>query len=154
MLRYVACVAAFLVGAPLWAGELDAEFGGKPAAAKVASPAPNTQPDLVSELDGESPAQAHRRGWGGWGWRGGWGGGWGWRGGWGGGWGGRGRWRWGGGGWGGGGWRGGWGGGRGGGAGWGGGGGGGDGWGGWGWGNGWGGPFVTHSSPVWVSYCW
>src|SRR5262249_30177902 len=102
MARYIACLAmALLVEAPLYAGELDAEFATK------ASPAPAVQKGAVvaaqpaavpgataavpkaSELDSEAPADAVRGGWHG-GWHGGWGRGWGggWRGGWGwGGWG-------------------------------------------------------------------
>lgn len=104
MLRYsTGIVALLLAGAPVLAGELDAEFKGKvarPAAALtggLALPAhvasatlsPSQGQDLLalstaSELDREDPAQAwrcgFRGGWGGWGY-----GGWGW-GGWGCGW--------------------------------------------------------------------
>src|SRR5262245_18761360 len=86
MVRYIACMAALLLGAPLWAGELDAEFGRKAPTTKAADLPPaaldqDAAQAPASELDDESPAQAHRRGWG-HGWRGGWGVGW--RGGWGG----------------------------------------------------------------------
>ena len=138
MVRYISCLAvALIAGAPLWAGEVDAEFRGKapPAPAAVrdlvrplnAAPAPLPLPasdaraDAVkgSELDNEAPAQSWRGGWGrgwgggrgGWGWRGGWGRGG--RGGWGRGWGG--------------------------------------GWGGWGWGGGW--P-VGWGGWDWGGYCW
>jgi hypothetical protein len=152
MARYIACLAlALLIGEPLRAGELDAEFATKasPAPAVQKGTVVPTQPAMVlqvpatapkaSELDSEAPADAVRGGWrGGWGgWRGGWGG---WRGGWG--WGGWGRgwtvgwrggwWGWPGGWWG---WRGGW------------------GWPGWGWGWGWGGPRVVLASPGW-GVCW
>jgi hypothetical protein len=108
MVRYISCLAlALLVGTPLWASELDAEFRGK------APPAPAATQDVVrplnglasshlppahdaraaavkgSELDQEKPAQCCCWGWGwggccwgGWGWPccgWGWGwGGWGW----------------------------------------------------------------------------
>ena len=83
MIRHVACLAmALLVGIPLRAGELDTEFGGQPppvpavtpVASKTASPvsAPlmtatgDVEPRSVkaSELDGEMPTQAWRRGFG------------------------------------------------------------------------------------------
>lgn len=97
MLRYITCLAATVfIGAPLWAGELDGEFGTKaPATAtgkQVSKATPATAAVLAtlaidagvgakgSELDGETPTQAGRgyRGWGGWGrgWGHGWGRGW------------------------------------------------------------------------------
>jgi hypothetical protein len=86
------------------AGEFDNDQTA--AKAKSATSVASSTANGGSEMDKESPTQAHRyRGWGG-GWRGGWGGGW--RGGWGSGWGGGWRGGWGYGGWGGG-WRGGWG---------------------------------------------
>jgi hypothetical protein len=80
MIRYVACTAVVLfAAAALRAGELDSEFGARPAASPgkdhavkggggaVAVPAPAR----ASELDEEMPAQSWRRcGWGGCGWRG------------------------------------------------------------------------------------
>ena len=113
-MQIFALVAALGLATVGSAGELDREFKGGDANGSTATPKALPEPASTAstgtELDDESPTQAHRRGWGG-GW-GGWG------------WGGRG-WGWGGGGWG---WGGGWG--RGWGGGWGGGGGGGWGWGG------------------------
>lgn len=77
MVRYIAgLTVALLAGAPVWADELDAEFGKAPVAVKLAT-APPQDGQLIKtgELDEESPTQAHRRGW--YGWRGGWGRGWG-----------------------------------------------------------------------------
>jgi hypothetical protein len=98
MARYIACLAlTLLVGAPLRAGELDAESATRvPSAPSVQKgTVVPTQPAMVprataavpkaSGLDSEAPADARgwRGGWGG-GWHGDWGRGWsvGWRGGW------------------------------------------------------------------------
>ncbi|HZU37905.1 MAG TPA: hypothetical protein VFA18_18430 [Gemmataceae bacterium] len=123
MIRYSLGLLAILVfaGSQAFGGELDKEFAGKVGPAQKAAhnaaqtqSATHVQVAAGTEMDRESPAQAARRGWGGWGhggWgHGGWGrGGWGWgRAGWGGwGWGHRG-WGWGWGGWGWGGWGWGW----------------------------------------------
>jgi hypothetical protein len=109
MYRLIAGITVALLGAaPVWAGELDGDFGGAarkaPTAGEKILPASTSTAKLPgkgqavlakgSELDDESPTQARRGGWGrGWGgygrgW-GGWGRGWG---GWGRGWGG---WGWG-----------------------------------------------------------
>src|SRR4051794_18463027 len=96
MLRSISFLAALLLaGITVRAGELDAEYGAKPAATPAAvprsiSPAVTTPPRLLalnrvdgqetwraSELDSESPAQA----WGHHGWGGGFGRGFGWGGG-------------------------------------------------------------------------
>ena len=90
MRTHLITLAAVLgLATPLWAGELDREFKGSDTKVPPAAPqAPSTSAgELASgtELDDESPTQAHRRwgwgvgygrGWGGWGY-GGWGyGGW------------------------------------------------------------------------------
>ena len=133
-----ALVAALGLATVGSAGELDREYKGGDAKGSVATtkalPEPATKVSTGTELDDESPTQAHRRGWG---WGGGWGRGWG---GWGGGWG------WGGRGWG---WGRGWGVSVGWGGGW-----GGWGWGGrgWGWGGGWGGYRSYYGVGYWPSY--
>jgi hypothetical protein len=71
--------AALLLAGPIAAGELDNEFAGKKASASNAASAVPARSTTASEMDKESPEQAHR-GWGGgwghrgWGRHGGWGG--------------------------------------------------------------------------------
>jgi len=93
MLRYIASLAAAaLIGAPIWAGELDKEFGAKtpsapaakqntatPIGATATAPLTADTRSKGSELDGETPTQAARGYRGGWGHGGGhgWGHGWG-----------------------------------------------------------------------------
>ena len=77
MIRWAACVAgALLVGAPVYAGELDTEFGAKKVVtvrsdASVAPAKTAAVPAVAktSELDSESPTDAGRHG-GGHGWHG------------------------------------------------------------------------------------
>jgi hypothetical protein len=77
MLRTFAILALSLgLAYPLTAGEMDNDAGAKKATATTTASTPVSG---VSELDQESPTQAHRRyGYGGWGRSYGWGRGYGW----------------------------------------------------------------------------
>jgi hypothetical protein len=80
-LTFAAIMSLGLVGGAK-AGEFDNDATAK---SKTSTLPPVVAIEGGSEMDKESPTQAHR--WRGWGWRGGWGWGGGWRGGWGGSWG-------------------------------------------------------------------